>query len=140
MRTDEPSIGYLVKAAQARLNLRMEEVLAPLELTVSQYSCLFRLKHDPGISAAALARSVFMTRQSMGTMLQQLRERDLVTRPDRAESGRALPTALTADGHALVEAAEAVVDGVEARMLAELPGADRSALARALAACVAALE
>lgn len=140
MSTDAASIGYLVKAVQSLLRVRMEEALAPLGLTVSQYSCLFRLTHDPGISAAALARSVFMTRQSMGTMLQQLLDRGLVTRPERAERGRALPTALTADGAALVAEAEVVVGRVEERMLAGVSAGDRAALARALAACVAALQ
>lgn len=140
MEAEPSSIGYLVKAAQALLRSRMEEELAPLGLTVSQYSCLFRLKREPGISAAALARSVFMTRQSMGTMLQQLLDRGLVTRSDRAPSGRALPMALTPAGSALLEAAEERVDGVEDRMLADLSASERAALARGLAAVVDALE
>ena len=136
MVNQQPQIGYMLKQAQSLLRLRMEEALKPLNLTVSQYSCLHALRRDPGISAAALARSVFMTRQSMSAMLQQLLDRELVTRPDQAESGRALPTVLTAAGSDALDRAQQLVDGVEQRMLALLSPPQRAALAEGLAACV----
>ena len=135
-----PQVGYVLKHAQSLLHLRMEEALKPLQLTVSQYSCLHHLRREPGISAAALARSTFVTRQSMNAMLQQLIDRDLVTRPARAETGRALPTLLTAAGADALDAAQKLVDGVEHRMLAGLHADESAALARGLAACVEALE
>lgn len=140
MGASEPSIGYLVKHAQALLRARMEEDLAPLGLTVSQYSCLYRLSVEPGISAAALARSVFMTRQSMGAMLQPLTDRGLVRRTQQADAGRALPIALTASGAALLEDARPIVDAVEREMIAELAPSERAALAEGLARCIAGLS
>jgi DNA-binding MarR family transcriptional regulator len=131
-----PQIGYALKQAQSLLHLRMEEALRPLHLTVSQYSCLHHLRREPGISAATLARATFVTRQSMNAMLQQLIDRELVARPTRAESGRALPTMLTPSGAEALDAAQSLVDGVEQRMLAGLSATDRAALARGLAACV----
>ena len=137
--SNQPQVGYLLKQAQALLRLRMEDALRPLDLTVSQYSCLHSLRRDPGISAAALARSVFMTRQSMSAMLQQLIDRDLVTRTEQPDSGRALPTELTAAGERALENAQELVTAVEQRMLSGLASRDRAALAQGLAACVAAL-
>ena len=135
-----PQVGYVLKQAQSLLHLRMEETLRPLHLTVSQYSCLHHLRREPGISAAALARATFVTRQSMNAMLQQLIDRGLVARPSRAESGRALPTLLTAAGADALDAAQKLVDSVEQRMLAGLSATDSATLARGLAACVASLE
>jgi len=132
-------IGYAIKQAQSLLHLRMEEALRPLHLTVSQYSCLHSLRREPGISAAALARATFVTRQSMNAMLQQLIDRGLVERPARAETGRALPTVLTPAGAEALDAAQKLVDAVEQRMLEGLSSNERSALARGLDACVAAL-
>jgi len=132
-------IGYELKHAQSLLHLRMEEALSPLQLTVSQYSCLHHLRREPGISAATLARSTFVTRQSMNAMLQQLIDRGLVARPSRAATGRALPTTLTAAGLESLAAAEEGVDGVEKRMLGNLTAAEADALARGLHACVNAL-
>jgi DNA-binding MarR family transcriptional regulator len=132
-------VGYLVKQAQSLLHLRMEEELRPLQLTVSQYSCLHHLRREPGISAAALARGTFVTRQSMNAMLQQLIDRGLVARPARAETGRALPTLLTAAGAEVLDAAQDAVDVVEQRMLAGLSAGERAALAHGLAAVVTSL-
>jgi DNA-binding MarR family transcriptional regulator len=132
-------VGYLVKQAQSLLHLRMEEALRPLQLTVSQYSCLHHLRREPGISAAALARATFVTRQSMNAMLQQLIDRGLVARPSRAETGRALPTLLTDAGADVLDAAQDAVDAVEQRMLAGLPASERAALAHGLAAVITSL-
>ena len=137
--SNHPPVGYVLKQAQSLLRLRMEVALKPLDLTVSQYSCLFQLSREPGISAAALARGTFVTRQSMNTMLQLLLDRGLVDRPDRAENGRALPTELTTAGVAALEAAQELVDAVEARMLSALTATEQSALASSLAKCASAL-
>jgi DNA-binding MarR family transcriptional regulator len=134
-----PPVGYTLKKAQSLLHLRMEEALRPLQLTVSQYSCMHHLRREPGISAAALARGTFVTRQSMNAMLQQLIERDLVERPSRAETGRALPTLLTSVGSDTLDAAQKLVDAVEQRMLGGLSRSEQEALASGLAACVSSL-
>lgn len=140
MVNQRQQVGYVLKQAQSLLRLRMEEALKPLDLTVSQYSCLHHLRREPGVSAAALARSTFVTRQSMNAMLQHLLDRGLVARPAQPESGRALPTILTDAGNDALDAAQRLVDGVEQRMLSGLNSSDQAALAVALAACVAALE
>jgi DNA-binding MarR family transcriptional regulator len=134
------SIGYAIKQAQSILNLRMEEALKPLGLSVSHYSCLHRLRVEPGLSAAVLARRTFMTRQSMNVMLQQLIDRGLVARPSQADSGRALPTVLTDAGADALDAAGALIDEVEHRMLAPLSAPETAALARSLTACIDALS
>lgn len=139
MATAPIQIGYLLKQAQSLLHLRMEDALRPLELTVSQYSCLHHLRREPGISAAALARATFVTRQSMNAMLQQLIDRGLAARPAQAEQGRALPAELTDAGGEVLEVAEVLVDGVQERMLAGMSAGERAALGRGLGACVAGL-
>jgi len=139
MVNQEPQVGYMLKQAQSLLRLRMEQALEPLNLTVSHYSCLHHLRQTPGVSAAALARAIFVTRQSMGAILQQLLDRGLVERPAVAEGGRALPTTLTSAGDQLLDDAEVAADQVEQRMLSLLDATERVALDRGLLACVTAL-
>lgn len=139
MADDLPSAGYLVKHVQSLLRMRMEEALRPQGLTVSHYSCLFRLSQEPGISAAALARATFMTRQSMNEMLQTLVDRGLVERASVAASGRALPASLTPAGRVELQRAQAAVDAVEQRMLSGLDDSEAESLASALVACASAL-
>lgn len=135
----DSSVGYALKQAAAALRAAMDAALAPLDLTVSQYSCLELLAQRPGGSGAALARGAFMTRQSMQTLLQGLQDRGLVDRPVTAPQGRALPTELTPRGAALVRRASAVVADVERRMLQALPAGGQQRMLADLQACTTAL-
>lgn len=135
----DTSVGYALKRAAAALRGAMEDALRPLQLTVTQYACLELLGQRPGLSAAELARGVFVTRQSMQTVLQGLEQRGLLTRPESAPIGRALPTELTAAGRAALVGSTRVVAEVEASMIAGLTPEGRQRLQADLAACTDAL-
>jgi DNA-binding MarR family transcriptional regulator len=136
----DTSVGYALKQAAAALRTAMEAALRPLELTVTQYACLELLGQRPGLSAAELARGVFVTRQSMHSVLAGLEDRGLLTRPDTAPHGRALPTALTPAGAELHVRASRAVAAVEAQMLGPLSAEAVARLQGDLLACVAALD
>ena len=136
----DSSIGYALKQAATALRTAMDTALHPLELTVTQYACLELLGQRPGLSAAELARGVFVTRQSMHTALQGLADRGLLTRPDTAPQGRALPTRLTDDGTRLLTRASRVVAAVERRMLEALPAGNLERLRDDLIACANAFD
>ena len=87
----ETSLGYLLKEASSALRAAMEEVLRPLGMTVTHYSCLELLAQRPGLSNSELARGAFVTRQSMNVLLQALERDGYVTRPARRPSGRLFP-------------------------------------------------
>lgn len=134
------SSGYLLKVASSALRSAMEDVLRPLGMTITHYSCLELLAQRPGLSSSALARGAFVTRQSMNVLLQSLQRDGLVTRPDQPEAGRTLPTELTEAGRRQLAVASAAVRGVEDRMLAGLTTADRSRLNGLLDRCIVALS
>lgn len=136
----ETSVGLALKRAAAALRTAMDTALRPLGLTVPQYACLEQLGRSPGLSGSELARAVFVTRQSMHTLLRALEDRGLLTRPASAPQGRALPTELTPAGRAALTEASAVVAAVEQAMLAGLGPAGTDRLRADLAACTAALE
>lgn len=135
----EESVGYVLKQAAAALRTAMDAALRPLELTVPQYACLELLGQRPGMSNAELARGVFVTRQSMNGVLRGLQERGLVTRPETAPHGRALPTELTPTGRQRLDDASRVVRAVELRMLTGVPLGSRPRLLADLSGCVTAL-
>lgn len=96
----DTSLGYLLKEASSALRVAMEEVLRPLGMSVTHYSCLELLAQRPGLSNSELARGAFVTRQSMNVLLQALERDGYVTRPAEAPVGKVLPARLTpaADG------------------------------------------
>ena len=116
----ETSLGYLLKEASSALRAAMEEVLRPLGMSVTHYSCLELLAQRPGLSNSELARGAFVTRQSMNVLLQALERDGLVTRPAQAPVGKALPTRLTPRGRRSLEQATVAVRSVEVRMTAGL--------------------
>jgi len=135
----DTSIGYLLKQASSVLHGAMDEVLRPLGMTITQYSCLENLAQRPGLSNSQLARGAFVSRQSMNVLLQQLERDGFVSRPEQAPTGRVLPTRLTAAGRERLTAASAAVKAVEDRMKGGLDTTQQDALRTLLAACITSL-
>ena len=136
----ETSVGYLLKEASSALRAAMEEVLRPLGMTMTRYSCLELLAQRPGLSNSELARGAFVTRQSMNVLLQALEREGYVTRPAEAPVGKALPTRLTPRGRRSLEKASTAVRSVEVRMLDGLTGPEQAAAFRILQGMVRSLR
>ena len=136
----ETSLGYLLKEASSALRAAMEEVLRPLGMNVTHYSCLELLAQRPGLSNSELARGAFVTRQTMNVLLQALERDGYVTRPEQAPVGKVLPAQLTPRGRASLEKATAAVRSVEVRMLAGLTEAEQSGAFRILRSMVRSLR
>ena len=128
----ETSLGYLLKEASSALRAAMEEVLRPLGMSVTHYSCLELLAQRPGLSNSELARGAFVTRQTMNVLLQSLERDGDVTRAAEAPVGKVLPTRLTPRGRRRLDQASSAVRSVELRMLAGLTEAERSQAFRIL--------
>lgn len=136
----DTSLGYLLKEASSALRAAMEEVLRPLGMTVTHYSCLELLAQRPGLSGSELARGAFVTRQSMNTLLQALERDGFVTRPAEAPVGKVLPTRLTPRGRRSLAAATSAVRAVEVRMLSGLSQTEQADALRILRSMVDALH
>ena len=136
----ETSLGYLLKQASSALRAAMEEVLRPLGMSVTHYSCLELLAQRPGLSSSELARGAFVTRQTMNVLLQALERDGYVTRPAQAPVGKVLPTRLTSRGRRSLEKASAAVRSVEVRMLAGLTETEQSDAFRILKSMIHSLR
>jgi len=136
----ETSLGYLLKEASSALRAAMEEVLRPLGMSVTHYSCLELLAQRPGLSNSELARGAFVTRQTMNVLLQALERDGYVTRPAAAPVGKALPARLTPRGRRSLEKASAAVRSVEARMLAGLTETEQADAFRVLQGMIRSLH
>ncbi|MFD4592449.1 MarR family winged helix-turn-helix transcriptional regulator [Streptomyces rubiginosohelvolus] len=136
----DTSLGYLLKEASTALRVAMEEVLRPLGMTVTHYSCLELLAQRPGMSNSELARGAFVTRQSMNVLLQALERDGYVTRPAEAAVGKVLPAQLTPRGRQSLEEASAAVRAVEVRMLAGMTENEQESAFRALRSMIHSLR
>ncbi|GCE01366.1 MarR family winged helix-turn-helix transcriptional regulator [Embleya hyalina] len=136
----DTSLGYLLKEASSALRAAMEEVLRPLGMSVTHYSCLELLAQRPGLSNSELARGAFVTRQTMNVLLQALERDGYVTRPAEAPVGKALPARLTPRGRRSLEKATTAVRSVELKMLAGMTEAEQSAAFRSLRSMIHSLR
>jgi len=136
----DTSLGYLLKEASSALRVAMEEVLRPLGMTITHYSCLELLAQRPGLSNSELARGAFVTRQSMNVLLQALERDGYVTRPEAAPVGKALPARLTPRGRQSLEQASAAVRSVEVRMLSGMTEAERTGALKILRSMIRSLR
>jgi DNA-binding MarR family transcriptional regulator len=136
----ETSLGYLLKQASTALRAAMEEVLRPLGMSMTHYSCLELLSQRPGLSGSELARGAFVTRQSMNVLLRNLEKDGLVTRPAEAPVGKVLPTRLTPRGRRSLEKATVAVRSVEVRMLAGMSSTEQADAFRILRSMIGRLR
>jgi DNA-binding MarR family transcriptional regulator len=128
-------LGYKLKKTQHALRLHMDEALRALDLTTPQYAVLAQLELKPGASNAALARSAFITAQTMHGIVANLEKRGLIQRKSDASHGRILCTELTDQGHKVMTQAHDMIRDVEARMLATVNPEHQALLERLLLEC-----
>ena len=133
-------LGLLIKATQAILNQRMDEVLRPLGLTVPQYVCLRNLHDYPGDTGSELARRSFVSRQSMNVLLQGLEKAGLVERSKESGQRREKATHLTNHAEDVLVEAETHIQEVVKRMTSNLDATQRSDLFALLNSCGKALR
>lgn len=128
-------LGYKLKQTQHSLRLHMDEALRTLDLTTPQYSVLAQLELRPGISNATLARSSFITVQTMHGIVSNLEKRNLVKRKSDPQHGRILATQLTKQGVKAVQQAHKIISKVEAMMTSTITKDNEALLEKLLLEC-----
>ena len=124
-------LGYKLKKTQHALRLHMDEALRALDLN----AVLAQLELKPGVSNDALARSAFITAQTMHGIVSNLEKRGLIQRKSDASYGRILCIELTDQGHKVVTQAHDMIRAVESRMLSTVSGEHKVLLEKLLLEC-----
>ena len=137
---DERQLGYELRLAEQAWRKNLEGPMRELGVTVPQYSTLRALERAPGASSAELARSAFVTPQTMNAIVLQLEHAGLIQRTVRTTNLRVLNAKLTPAGKALATKARRLVRRLEATAVADLSELQHLQLLDLLACCTAALE
>ena len=111
--------GLLLKSLQHTLRQRFDEALRKqgVELSFAQFSALFNLHCDPGVTGAQLARHAMVSAQTMNSALHALELDGYIERRPHPLSRRADSWSLTDAGLAELEGARQVATEIFARML-----------------------
>ena len=112
--------GYLIRQAQLWVFQDFNETLAPLDLRPVQYSILSVIRENPGLSQMALSQVLGIVRSGVVPMLDGLESRKLLKRAASASDRRSHALHLTAEGNALLNRADALVQHHENRLIAKV--------------------
>ncbi|HEY4440169.1 MAG TPA: MarR family transcriptional regulator [Candidatus Elarobacter sp.] len=111
-----------LKHAQLMSRAALEDELARMDLTISQFLALATIERNPEISSAELARQSYVSPQAMMTIVARMETAKLIVRKPSKRGGRALHLALTADGARLLEEGRVHAGAIE-RYLVDTLGA-----------------
>ena len=139
-RPHRRSTLYLVKQVELAIRARLDDIVRPAGLTALQYTALTALERHADMSSAQLARSSFVTAQSMADMIAILEARGLIVRHRDHVDRRRLVVSLTPAGRGLLDEYRDAVRALEDGMLAGLPEAEVGSLRAALGVCHANLS
>jgi len=118
-------IAYLLGRLHRMLRRRMSEVLAPLGLTVQQYTMLAVLGARGQLSNARLAERAFVTPQTANEMVKAMETNDWIERSPHPSHGRVINLRLARRGQEILARAHGAIAEVESAMLGEVAARDR---------------
>lgn len=126
---------YQFVRAEHELRVVLDNALRDFGVTLTQWTVLTLLLHEPGLSAADLARRSFISQQGVAGILARLERAGLVARTPHPTHGRIVAVTITSAGRALVTYGDEQVAALEARLHDALGAQGQAALTDALARC-----
>lgn len=133
-------VGYSLKITQHLLRQRLDAELAGLGISAPQNAALLAVAANPRISNADLARSAFVTPQTMQGILVNLVRAGLIVRSRHPVHGRIIVTELTESGQKAVRIGRTAAETVERQMLSDLTREEARLLGALLRRCAKALD
>jgi DNA-binding MarR family transcriptional regulator len=133
MRGEQGHLGYLLRQAAGVFRLRMERVLADLDVTPPQFSVLTMLSAYPGHSNADLARLALLTPQTVSVIVANLERKHAIVRHPHPVHGRIQNLELSKRGGLLLAECRRRVHALERELVVDLSSSDQKAVIRWLA-------
>jgi len=134
------SLLHTVKQVELAIRSFLDDLLKPAGISAPQYTALTELRRHDGLSSAQLARSSFVTPQSMADVVTGLEQRGLITRRRNPANRRVLLISLTEAGQEVLGTYDDAVNALEERMLSGLTEGQRHKLDDYLHRCRSALS
>ncbi|WQD80889.1 MarR family transcriptional regulator [Paraburkholderia kururiensis] len=125
-------LTYVIGNLDRLLRRQMTEALAPLGITLAQYTALSVLEARGALSNAQLAVRSFITPQSANEVMSAMASRGFVTREGDPNHGRVILLSLTDAGSAMLRECEQVLRPLERRMLGDLSAEDVAQIQRTM--------
>jgi DNA-binding MarR family transcriptional regulator len=132
VRRTRPRLTSIVASLDRLLRRHMAEALAPLGLTLAQFTALSVLDACGKLSNAQLAQRSFITPQSANEVVSLMASREWITREPDPNHGRIVLLQLTDEGRRVLAQCEVVAKEIDTRMRAGMSREDAAAAQRHL--------
>jgi DNA-binding MarR family transcriptional regulator len=129
-RGEEGYLGYLLRQAAGAYRLKVERVLADLDVTPPQFAVMTMLKAYPGQSNAGIARLALLTPQTTSVIVANLERAGTIQRRPHETHGRILEIELSESGIALLETCRKRVHTIERELLEGFTSSEAKAVRR----------
>jgi DNA-binding MarR family transcriptional regulator len=142
LKLEKPEhLGFLLKSLHHTLRQTLDEALRKqgVELSFAQFSALFNLHCDPGVTGAQIARRAMVSAQTMNSALHGLELDGYIERRPHPLTRRADSWSLTEAGLEELEQARQVGTAIFARMLDGFAASEIAAFENYLRRCIGAL-
>jgi DNA-binding MarR family transcriptional regulator len=138
----QAAIGRLLKNIHQSTRQAVEESLRRqrIDLSFAHFVALYTLASEPGIAGAEVARRLFVTAQTMNTILRRLEKDGAIERRPNPSNQRADSWSITKSGQARMAKARVVAEGVWSGMFDSLKTSEVLQLQQLLERCLAGLE
>jgi DNA-binding MarR family transcriptional regulator len=134
-KTPPYDVGFWVSRIQRQIRKQLTDRLEPIGMTLPEYTVLWLLSREPGISGADMARRTLVSPQAINEMITSLERRSLITRSVDPSHGRILQMRLTTAGEQTLRAAYEQVQIVEAGLIEGIDTDDQQKLLELLRNC-----
>lgn len=118
--TARPRLTYLIGSLDRILRRKMTDALAPLGLTLAQFTALSVLETRGEASNAQLAERSFITPQAANEVMSVMASRNWITREPDPTHGRIVVLRLTDEGRDVLHRCMELIHVLEQQMLAGL--------------------
>ncbi|WP_250486245.1 MarR family winged helix-turn-helix transcriptional regulator [Caballeronia sp. GaOx3] len=119
-----PRLTYLVGSLDRILRRKMTEALAPVGLTLAQFTALSVLDARGQASNAQLAERSFITPQSANEVMSAMSAKNWITREPDPNHGRIVVLRLTEEGRGVLRQGMNVVRSLEVEMVKDIQPGD----------------
>ena len=110
-------LAYVIGSLDRILRRRMSEALAPLGVTLAQFTALSVLEAKGQASNAQVAERSFITPQSANEVMNVMASRNWVSREPDPTHGRIVLLQLTDEGRVVLRQCELAVKTIEKQMM-----------------------
>jgi DNA-binding MarR family transcriptional regulator len=122
------NVGYAIRRAQMRIYDDFYAALADLDTTPTRFTLMLLIRENPGIRSVDLARALGVARSGMVRLIDELEQRELISREIDQKDRRNQSLVLTSLGRRKLSRIEKAVEKHEAEMTSGLSVSEREKL------------